>query len=337
MQQWEFARFARWCGVLLFAALAHSGLRAQSQGDLSLVPPPSAVECLTRVPGSAEKPVYPPDELKMKAFAKLRVQLTFEGQDTAPRIKILENSAASEFADSVKAFATQYRLPCMKADAAPLVASQEYAFNPGDGRRVVYGPAEANPFPDFKWECVKKASNPPNYPNEALNAGAAGNVLAYITFERQNEAPKVEIVYDAHNKYLARATRANLEDYQYVCPLPPGRPIKMEQFFSFRLDGDTRYAFKDVDLRDFLRMVEPSALRNIKFDLTKMGCPFDLSIKVRQPFASNSVGELGSADGSRKPFIDWLRGLTIPLPRTSEPFLIGQSLKVSVPCLVLDL
>lgn len=83
--------------------------------------------------------------------------------------------------------------------------------------------------------------------------------------------------------------------------------------------------------------VEREGLGKVRFDFNEMGCPFDLNINLYRPYARNTLGQFGQPNAKRKPFMDWLAQLTMRIPSEAEPYLIGQAVKVSVPCTILDL
>lgn len=329
-QPMRIAVFAVLVACVQFAA-------AQDSGGLQFDQPTSQVACLTPAANARGAPEYPKDELLMKAGARVRVQLVFTSPDWAPRAKILENTGERNFAESVEQYVERYRLPCLVEGGVPVTVNQEFSFEPGDGRKVSYGSVkdEADCCADLK--CTRMPKRGPTYPRSVVQQGIGGNVLAQVTFARQDQEPSVRIIYDARNRALADAVQEHMKQYRFVCPLPGGKPVSATQHFAFRVEGSTRYAFNDLELKHFLGLVDAKDWVNGKFDFNTMGCPFDLAVTVRRPYAANVVGEYGGADPRRKQFVNWISGLTVKLPKESEPYLVGQTMKVSVPCLVLDL
>jgi hypothetical protein len=308
-----------------------------AQTGLQIEQPASAIECLTPAMALRGLPAYPADELKMKAGAKVRVQLTFESANASPGVQILANTGMPEFADSVRDFVQRYRLPCLAGGEAPVRASQEFVFDPGDGRKIVYKDLSPEPTASIPQSCFHQPDSGPRYPIAATQKGEGGTVLARVSFEQTDAPPKVRILYNARSAALERAIQSHLEEYRFTCPLPGDRPVVATQTFSFVIDGASRYAFKDIDLPKFLRMVDPAGLTNARFDFNQLSCPFDLSVTVRRPYAENIVGEYGESDPRRRPFMDWLRQLTVVVPKNMEPYLFAQSMKLSVPCLRMEL
>lgn len=324
-------------GVFALLVAAVQPAVAQDSGGLQFDQPKSQVACLTPAADARGAPEYPKDELRMKAGARVRVQLVFTAPDWAPRVKIIENTGERDFAHSVEKFVERYRLPCLTEGGVPVTVNQEFSFEPGDGRKVSYGSVkdEADCCADLK--CTRMPRRGPIYPRSVVQNGIGGNVLAQVTFAQQDQEPSVRIIYDARNRELADSVQEHMKQYRYVCPMPGGKPVSATQHFAFRVEGSTRYAFKDLELMPFLRLVDPKDWVNGKFDFNTMGCPFDLAVTIRRPYAANVVGEYGGADPRRKEFVSWVSGLTVNLPKASEPYLVDQAMKVSVPCFVLSL
>jgi hypothetical protein len=177
----------------------------------------------------------------------------------------------------------------------------------------------------------------PDYPRAAAEKDEAGNLLANLSFDQPNEAPTVSILYNARSKSLESTVRSHLQRYRFTCPLPDGKPVVATQSFNFVFSYATRYAFKDIEFREFLKIVDPVGLTNAKFDLNQMSCPFDLSVTARMPYSENVVGEYGESNPQRKRFIKWVKQLTVRVAPRMEPFMFNKTMKLSVPCLVLDL
>lgn len=325
--------------IVAFALLVLLGqvAAAQNSDGLQFERPESLAECLTPAASERGVPEYPKNQLRMKEGARVRVQLTFAAPDWPPRIKVLENTGALGFATAVEDHVQRYRLPCLPEGGVPVSVNQEFTFDPGDGRKVTYGSIQDGSACCADVKCINDLAGTPAYPKTARDRNIGGNLLAEIKFVRQNEEPVVRMIYGARSKALEDSVTEFVKQYRYLCPLPEGETAVATQRFAFRMEGASRYAFKDVDLAHFLAIVEPAGLVNAKFDFNKMGCPFDLALTVRQPYAINLVGEYGDSDPRRKRFINWVKGLTLPLPEAREPYLFDQTMRVSVPCLVLDL
>ncbi len=326
-----------WLIASLWVVLIAFSQAAMAQGELEVQAPVSALECLKANTGAQQQPVYPVDELKLKSTAIVQVELTFRAADSKPKIKFLRNTGTDAFADAVTAFVENYRLPCFVAGGAPVVARQTFNFDPGDGRKVVYSEITGEEAVAVDPACFKVPPGKPSFRDLALAARESGTVLAEVLFVAANQEPNVRIIYGANSTSLSASVQQYMKGYRFICPMPSAAPITATQSFVFQREGQDRYALKDMDFKGFLRMAVPTELVNAKFDFNAMDCPFDISVRVRRPYADNAVGEYGARNPRRQEFVQWVRKLTLQLPPAMEPYLIDQQVKVAVPCAVLDL
>ena len=324
-------------GACVSLILGFFSVSAAAQSALEVQAPASALACLQTHAGENAKPIYPADELTMLVAAKVRVQLTFRSSDSSPKVKVLTNTDTEVFARAVEDFVQRYRLPCFVSGSLPAVAIQDFAFEPGDGRKVFYGAVTDEAPGKMDIACFVRPSDQPRYPVRAIDAGEAGTILAEVSFRGVNTEPSVRIIYGARSETLSASVERHMKSYRLVCPMPGAEPITATQTFIFRMTDKDRYALKDMNLVRFLKLVVPADLANANFNLNTMGCPFDVSVRVRRPHADNLVGEYGETDLRRQDFLKWVRGLSLNLPADLEPYLFDQKVKVSVPCLVLSL
>ena len=330
-----YAASAR-CVVIWLAACAFSTV-VQAQTELQVQLPASALECLQTHATDGGTPAYPSNELTMKASAAVRVQLTFRSPESAPKVKVVSNTGSDVFADAVEAFVENYRLPCLANHDNPVVATQEFVFQPGDGRKVVFSAVNDEANVKLGRACFQMPDTKPRYPRRAGEMNQGGTVLAEVSFHEINAEPIVRIIYGAGSESLAASVESHMKAYRLICPLPSAVPIRATQSFVFHISGNDRHALKDMGLMNFLRTAVPADLSNAKFNFNTMGCPFDVSVRVRRPHADNVVGEYGESDPRRKEFVKWLEKLRLQLPANLEPYLFDQQVKVSVPCASLDL
>ncbi len=231
----------------------------------------------------------------------------------------------------------RYRLPCFVQGSTPLIVAQDFDFELAEGRSVVYSEVSGVDPAPLGDACFKRPMIRPPYPARAIAAGEGGTVLAEAIFREMNAEPLVRIIYDARSASLAAAVTSHMKDYRLVCPMQSAEPIKATQAFVFAISAKDRHVIRDMTLVGFLRSVAPADLRDGKFNLNTMACPFDISVRARKPHADNLVAEYGQPNPKRKEFLNWLKGLTVQLPAELEPYLFDQQLKVSVPCTRLDL
>jgi len=76
--------------------------------------------------------------------------------------------------------------------------------------------------------------------------------------------------------------------------------------------------------------------QKVRFDLTTMGCPFEVDVTAYKPYATNGVAEVGQRDPNRREFLEWLRAATFVFPPAAQRTAIGSSSRVTVPCALLD-
>lgn len=324
-----------WLVALVLAGVARpiwatSGFTVQSEND--------PLTCLTR---PADAPAYPPSMLERKGEAYVRVRMTFEAPDRAPKVDLFYNSGQDDFEAPVRAHVRAYRLPCMTVGAGPVVATQEFRFTPGDGRKVFWSP-ERREDDDRQamTKCISFGKGKPSYPLSARYAARppVGTVLAKMRFTAVNEPPEVAILFNGGTPMLAGMVSGHIgEQYRMTCEPPSGFPVVASQSFSFTFEGEREFRFKDVDLKTFVGGLRDVERQPVVFDFKTMGCPFELQLRVYQPYQANSVGEVGSSDPNRREFIEWVKNATFKLPPASANQLVGGSMKVSVPCGQLDL
>lgn len=325
-------------GAAAFAALW--AMAASAQSALTETPGPSAFDCLVRGPaGSA--PVFPERELQFRSGALVRVRLTFDRPDAAPKTKIFYNSGADVFGEAVERHLDGYRLPCLR-DGANAVATQEFVFDPTDGRKVVSSRERAEPSGPSPFACVQGMRPPlpptprPGWSSSHRDDYSDGNVIVGLRFVGPAEPPEMTVVFDGGQTRLADAVRHAVASYRLPCMKPGDGPVHARQVFGFYLEGRTRYALNDLTLATFAGAIEPGPQRG-RFDFSTMGCPFDLRFSPLRPHAENIVGELERSDPNRREFIEWLKTVVFKLPPHAARFVTGNTFTLSVPCAVLDL
>ena len=295
------------------------------------------LSCLTP-PAQALPPVAYPDEmLRRRSGGIVRVRLEFFHPDKPPKASILFSSAP-EFEQATRDRLAAYRLPCLSAGAAPVVAVQEFEFNERGGPKVVYGSMEPT-HAASSCEIEGAGSNAISYPMMARGGRITeGNVLVRATYERPGPPTKVEVLNRIGNIALETAAQEAASRDALACSAATESwPKTKLRYFGFRLEGSEDHVFNDLRLRDFLKHLKDLDTHRVRFDFSTMGCPFTLQLAMNQPYAANSVGEVGETNLNRTAFIAWLRGVTLRTPRETERYLVGATMRVLVPCGALDL
>ena len=320
----------------LLAVLAAGAAQAQSGGGLILLPGDSQLSCLNRTDDS-KRPTYPEREAQLKEGGTVRVSLTFTRADAPPTVETTFSEGGETFINAVMAFAKGYRLPCVAPGAPPVAATQEFQFVPDDGRKVIFSGLRDHPKATQAINCVTGTQRKPDYPKSVSEQPLEGTVLVAMKFVDGTTPPQTKVFYDGGSSRLATAVLAAVEQYRMPCLAVGDVPLTAMQAFAFVMDGSKRYTLKDVQLKQFLAAVDGLDKTPVRFDFATMSCPFDVQVRLFQPHAANEVGEVERADPNRREFIEWLRGVSLKLPPEAARRVIGQTIRVSVPCGVVDL
>lgn len=169
------------------------------------------------------------------------------------------------------------------------------------------------------------------------NRTPAGNVVVRMKFVQSDTPPEVEVLYSARHHLLANTGVSMAQEYRMHCEKPLATPVYATQTIRLRTEGAQGAAVKDMAFVPFLQSLDRASLGKVKFDLNTMSCPFDVKVTLIEPFAENTITEAETRDPNRQEFLAWLRKLVFKYPAETERFLVGESTKVSVPCMVLDL
>jgi hypothetical protein len=326
-------------------AMCASTANAQGMQVLSDNADEALLACITPKPDLLPPLRYPPDELFLKKDATVRVRLVFDKPDKAPKAEVFYGDGSGVFSAEVLKRVERYRVPCLPSNRTqPLVLTQEFYFDPRDGRPVIWNAPRADQPVTAANKCTQVGLGKIVYPGllsgenrfASIFAKPAeyGVVLALIELASASAPAEIKILHDAGSKTLAETVTEALQKAQMRCDHYPAR---MTQSFHFQLEGTDRYGLKDMTLRDFVGAIKNLDAQKVRFDFTTMGCPFEVDLKLYQPYLSNGVGEVGKSDPNRAAFLDWLCGLSLNLPTKSAKHLVGARTRISVPCGVLDL
>lgn len=324
-----------WAVVLL----APQALWAQSSA-LQFDEQASPLRCLQ--PAESELPplAYPPEALVRKIEGLVRVRLTFKDATSPPDVEVFHVSGFAEFAQLVKQRVAVYRLPCLKAGQGPVVATQEFRFSPDDGRKVSWGATRDVDIDRRLNACTERDPSAPkniSYPQTAANKNQSGVVVARMTFVAADAPPKVEILTDAGSRSLAARVTQYVEGFRLPCLSPEDFPLTTWQAYKFMISDVPGFTLKDVNLVQFLRAVEGFEDQKVNFNFDTMGCPFDVRLRLFQPYMKNEVGEVGERDPNRVEFIEWLKNVSLALPKERMRHVLSDTMTISVPCGVLSL
>lgn len=202
--------------------------------------------------------------------------------------------------------------------------------------------------------CLASTSKQPVYPDVA--AGAVVRVV--MRFDSANEPPRVDVKFNNGGALSEKAVLEHVgtyrlpclkpgssatasQEFQFVSPAPATKvgekPIVAAQKFLFAYEGYAPAQLKPkLALVQSLTLVKDMNSHKVRFDLTTMGCPFEVDVTAYTPYMPNGVGEVGPRDPNRREFLEWLRAVTFEFPPAAKRTAIGSSSRITVPCAVLD-
>lgn len=316
------------------AALWASAASAQ----LISLPPSKLIDCMT--PPQAERglPEYDPAMLAAKLGGTVRVELVFAAPDREPVVRLLSESVDIAFVESVRRHVRQLRVPCQPVGAEPARLVQDYVFRPDDGRKVLAFPPEDQAAIELSRQaaCLTRiVPGPgPEYPERALRLGQDGNFLVRMRFASPTTPPELSFVAGPAHRALRDALTEFVAGYRLPCQA--GEPREIDLQFTFRFQDGARTVIKDMTLTQFLGNAASMPLP-AEFDLTTMGCPFEVRVTHYLPYRRNIVGQVETARTERRAFLDWLSRIPLRLSPSQSLAVLGDSFTVSVPCAKLAL
>lgn len=305
----------------------------------SVAAAPSAAQlCLTRAPGREAALAYPEALLARKDGGRFKVSLTFHGPDAAPWFDVLGKPQVDEtFIRIVRDHVAGFRVPCMPAEGPPVVLTQEYVFDPNDGRKVM-STAPTDEQERHRQEltrCVSHGTGTvPEYPEGARQLEIQGKVYVELAFDGPASPPEVRVHSASHSRLQATALK-HAQGMRMPCH-PGGGRVTTDVAYTFSLVGGRRTLLQDANVATLVRAAA-SYPQPAYFDWNTMGCPFDLRLTYYQPHRPNQVQQLETDRPERRVFMDWLAALRLKLDDKTNTAVLGDSMTISVPCATLDL
>ena len=310
--------------------------------------PSAAVACMTPAAAARSAPEYPFEAYKREMTGHVKVALKFTAPGTRPVVTVLAQDGDSSFLEAVEDHVRAFRVPCHDGGNTPMTLIFTFVFR-SDHRKVYWSPptegdeAQRN----AQLACIVHTSGDkaPEYPRAALRADVQGRVLVRLRYDAPDQPPVVEMLprmaadasvsWRRESQMLSRPIEHWVAGYRMPCH--QGKPITTVVTFTYRI-GDGAYGFKPGQtLQSVLPMVRDIRKQRLSFDFNRMGCPFDVYFQYRQPRLDNRVGELGTPDPARQPFLAWLAQAEFDLPGPSLDSIYGDSTRITVPCLKIDL
>lgn len=311
--------------------------------ELVPVPDPSIAESLKCLTGNEGKSVkYPEYERTTGRGGTVRVRLEFFSPVKGPLSSVL-SAPSQALGDAVRWYVDDYRMPCLKKGKPPVVAIQEFSFDPRDGQRVTFAGLQRSAEAGEKWDKACKAvgvehTQLTSYPTRAIRDNASGTVLASARFDGPGIAPEVTILNPGGHRTLEQAVVGAMAQIRIECTEPVDYwPRTFQQTYVFLIEGKARPVLKDLDLKQFVGAIDQLESHKARFDLGSMGCPFEVHFELYQPYAANRVGEVGRTDPNRQALLAWLESVSLRLPRNVVDQMLGGSMRIAVPCGLLDL
>ena len=321
----------------LLALLALLADRAQAQAPAPELQPSAAQQCLTHTAGKDAQPEYPVAEFNHNIGGRVQVELAFSRADRAPEVTILLQQANQPLVNAVLEHLRGLRVPCLVDGAAAVRLKQDFIF--AVDRRQVHWTDAVDA--DMRrraalMNCVRHVSGSMrmDYPAWALRRQLQGRVLVRAQFGNATDAPDIEVFARPYADNLADEVKGWVQQSRLPCH--EGAPLTAVWTFVFLIEGD-RYGFRELGFRQFLGSAKGIRSQTIAFDTTTMGCPFDLQFQYRQPAMPNAVGEVDPPNPARRPLLQWMAGTELQLDGSSLDAVFGDSAKITVPCLKIDL
>ena len=159
----------------------------------------------------------------------------------------------------MREFARKLRLPCMPAGGKPVALKQLYIFSPTDGRKSMPPQTEdaEHLARQDRVDCMKheRGLTRPTYPSGALRQLRMGKVMTRLHFENASSPPTVQHLAEIGGKEFSMAVDAHLAGVRLTCMKPDERPIAIDIFYIFRIEGEGKTVIKDMGLRQLLGIV----------------------------------------------------------------------------------
>lgn len=312
-----------------------AGLCAPATAATALLPDPAAAQALSCLQHREKPPRFPPDTgHRDRDRGLMRVQLTFTAPDQPPKIEVLANIASEAMQDEAYAYLASYRLPCMERGQAAVVAVQEFRFD-----------REPSPLHPLE-QRLEMSRSCLVMPRQGLEGAVSqlenqvSKVLVEVRFDGDGTAePKVDIIYSSGSHLLDKAVLGYVTSYRMPCRQAGDRPYAFEQGFIQTLNNAKPSGFKqrDVSLPNFLATLRDLDKQQVNFDFKTMSCPFTLEWTSMAPARPNRLRELGPRNPNRAAFIAWLQAQKLQFSNRVIEQLLGESLRIEVPCAYLKL
>lgn len=329
-------------GLLALLASLVGGF-AHAQAVVVNDPANSLMRCLRK---GDEALVYPEQFRQLKLGGYVRVKLNFVRADQEPEVEVLSRALSEGLLETVQRYLSQYRLPCLPAGKTA-VAVQEFRFSMLAAAQVSWTDLRdiSDPETAGVYRCLRTPTEPLQIESPAFGMAArakrkdVGNLLLRMRFDSVDGPPKVTIVHDSLPIEQRRAMLEYVAQYRMPCLAAVGEDaITIEQLFHFgSSESGSRMVLADMDFLKFLGAVKDIKQQKANFDFNTMACPFQVLWVAGMPIQKNRVAEVGPRNLNRTEFLAWLSGLSLNVSADVLEHVLGQTMKIDVPCTVLEL
>jgi hypothetical protein len=327
-------------GKLLLMALVLAGALPAAAQQRSDEKTPEQ-RCLRHEAGADAQPEYPAAEYNNNKAGRVQVALTFSAPNRGPAVRVLLHEGGEAFLEAVIAHLRGLRVPCLAADGEPVELRQDFQFAP-DRRQVHWtGPIDARvEQARASLGCLvhQSGAQAPDYPARQLRENVQGRVVLRMRFERPDTPPVVESFSRRDARALANHVAQWAQGYRAPCLTAPASSLFTYVFTLSSLGQEPDgYGFRNVTFMQVLGSTVGIRKQTLALDTSQMGCPFELRVQYLRPLLPNSIGEPGEPVPARRPLIEWLEGFEFNLPAEALDAAWGDTFKVTVPCIKIDL
>jgi hypothetical protein len=327
-------------GLLLGLSVAWAALAAPAlpEAGAMLQLEPAEFACLTPAAADRQPIEYPEGARRARLSGLVQVRLVFQHPQKPPRISFVTRAGVREFDDLVENYVSAYRLPCLREDADPVTATQEFEFKSDDGQPVVWRDLRGDGV-DLQSEACRPRypAKHPEFPRAAMDRGVRfAALLVKTTFHGPTQPPEVTMLHQEATHHFVTEVSRWASQIRLPC-LKEDQVVSTAQVFTFALDSEGDIFLRDRTLQQLVPAIDKLDEQHVHFDFNAMGCPFDVRLRLFQPVMKNPVGEVGASDPRRAAFLDWLSGISLKLPPKVFSHVMGSTMTVSVPCTQLDL
>lgn len=321
IRSWSFAT------VLFVGWLALAGpVRAQLEPAAS-----DAVACLTPAATDRNRLDYPPEALRAGVAGATGVEMEFTSPTDPPKVTVVRTSDPS-LDRVVVEHVSRYRVPCLVPGQRARL-QQEFSFVPNPAGIVAASHAiDLRPADIPNCIAYTGAHSQPDFPLRGRNQPRLpelGVVLAQLRFTSADGPPVVTFPDGMKDSPFRQPVEEWVRHYRFTCY--GGQPFEAFQLFRFVMHDHPQMLLADMTLLEFLGNVKLTDQKQY-FELDRMSCPFTVQFQYLQPFMPNGVRETGRHVVARRAFLDWLSTLRLDVDQQSENVVLGESMKIAVPC-----